>query len=614
MPPQEQKQPEEKKPSKWGIRISNILKSWLKRIGFDRAIQNITGETLKYELYEGQSITDIQTVREELKQRGDLLNLMENHSQAVVRIENFWDQFDKFIASFEDIYAQSMIYIDSTTAKWEYPQYETPRDISNDPLVDVEIKGGVYYYPVPPIRKVRYPIVGMKREWVVNISPFGYRNAGAYIERYQEIIEEICNNFEATTVANERDPNLKKNISSRVGIIKKVYQEMISHVMLAYCGSEESVTTALTSNPQIERRYRGFVKTAGEISANIEGGYSRMDALRVTFSANNIMYYNTHNIINPILYGEREKNAEVIDRLDNPTYNWQLRGDEIEVGLDKYGVGLDKYGVGLDKYGYPLEVDEQGYVMIDKRGGDGNPTPRNTWRKVPNKFIKKVDLIEMANYLANMHDTYRDDLRDGRFHPGTATIMDYVEANNRSIWDLWRLKDENEIPRGWVDRNTGERKYITEFPINLTRAIDGITTFPYKVKATDKNPAFDFRYLGANREQVDWKHAGRKYYYEVPDGTMSSKNMEPHISSRGISMYIIEKVTRQIGQWNQVMSILNEVGTRGGFDYGTRPWDMWGKEMPSSIFEWRNILDRINKPIPVEMTEEQFVEKYKITH
>ena len=79
-------------------------------------------------------------------------------------------------------------------------------------------------------------------------------------------------------------------------------------------------------------------------------------------------------------------------------------------------------------------------------------------------------------------------------------------------------------------------------------------------------------------------------------------------------MYIIEKVTRQIGQWNQVMSILNEVGTRGGFDYGTRPWDMWGKEMPSSIFEWRNILDRINKPIPVEMTEEQFAEKYKITH
>ena len=82
-------------------------------------------------------------------------------------------------------------------------------------------------------------------------------------------------------------------------------------------------------------------------------------------------------------------------------------------------------------------------------------------------------------------------------------------------------------------------------------------------------------------------------------------------------MYIIDKLTREILPWNEVMEELNEIGggadpPRGGFDYGVRPWDMWGQKMPASIFEWKSMLKEINEVIKPKNTPKGYADVYKI--
>ena len=125
----------------------------------------------------------------------------------------------------------------------------------------------------------------------------------------------------------------------------------------------------------------------------------------------------------PVLYGEGAESAVVKDGLSDPKHGWVTKENEL--------------GHGLDEYGYPLEVDEDGIVMIDK-----HLEAKGLQRRVPSQFIKNLDLLETVNYINAFHDTYRDDLRDGRYHPFTITIMDYVQANNKSIWNLWDIKNE----------------------------------------------------------------------------------------------------------------------------------------------------------------------------
>ena len=67
-------------------------------------------------------------------------------------------------------------------------------------------------------------------------------------------------------------------------------------------------------------------------------------------------------------------------------------------------------------------------------------------------------------------------------------------------------------------------------------------------------------------------------------------------------------------KFDQAIAVLNEIGTKGGFDYGTRPWDMfWGKSMIQNIYDWRSIIDEVNKPLKPEHTAEEYKEMYDIS-
>ena len=582
----EPQQPEKQGPSKWGRRIMNIVKTALRK-SIGKPLKKTTAYEPQYELYEGQDLLEIQPVKR-LKEK-NLLNIMQSRSSAVATIEANWDFFNERREEVENIYANSMIYLDSTTSGWEYNLYKDGLKNRQFGMVDIVIRGKKYQYPVPPRVKVRYPIPGMKREWVVTIGPFGYNNVGVYGERYKELIDKICEDVKDEALKNAKTDEERKSINGRIEFINGIYKAVIPETLSKY---KES----------IESSYYNFVKAASESSLKIEGYYDKFSQKRELFKSDNVKFYNTFKILQPVIYGTGAESAVVkamlIDEKDNTDYE-KIYGPNVKI--HKWNTKENELGPGLDEYGYPLEVDEDGTVMIDKY-----PEAKGPKRKIPaaQLFIKDVDLLEMVNYLAVRHDTYRDDLRDGRFHAKTITIMDYVQANNKSTWNLWGTKDEDEIVGQSI------------FDIKLNNPMWGVDTAKIKVKSTDKNPAFNLEILKNGAQGIPpWKYVGRKHYYETPDESfaIANENPEQHITSRGVSMYIIEKITREMRKFDETIKVLNEIGQKGGFDYGTRPWDMWGKSMIQNIYDWRSILDRVNKPLEVKYTEKGYQEMYDLS-
>lgn len=561
-----QQQPEKKGPSKLGQRISNVITTVLKSIGVGKAVKEVVREELQYKLYEGQDLLEIQPVKR-LKEK-NLLGIVESRSNAVSTVEANWDYFEDRRKEIENLYADSMIYIDPITSDWEYKLYQEGFD-APDEMVDTTTRGKRYKYNVPQLVKIRYPIAGMKKEWIVKVSPFGYNKRSLYTGSYVELVKQICNEAKENALRTAKTEAERNAIDSRIQMISGVYEDVIIEVITKYAD-------------KIEAPYYNFVKAASESSLKIQGKYT--DLLAKKFRRQDVVYYNTYKVVEPALYGKKSESGIIKDRLSDPRYGWVVKENEL--------------GPGLDEFGYPLEVDEDGIVMIDK-----HPEATGTRRRVPSQFIKDLDLLETVNYINSFHDTYRDDLRDGRYHPFSTSIIEYVQSNNKSLWDLWSIRAEDQI------------QSQSEFEINLNNesAAGAGAKIKVNVKPSDKNPAFDLKFLGGGTEGVPpWRHAGRKYYYDTPEGTMVGKNTESHISSRGVSMYIIEKLTREMQMFDEAIAVLNEIGTKGGLDYGTRPWDLWGKKMIENVYDWRSVIDRVNTPLKPEHTAEEYEKMYDI--
>ncbi len=549
-------QPEQKPPSPWIQRIKNVITTGLRNIGVGRAVRHATREELQYELVGGQEFPPIRRLKEK-----NLIEIMKDRSGAVFRVENNWDFFEGLRSEVEDIYASSMMYIDVETGRYEFGIYQNGVGggaSEKDEFEEIPIRDKRYNYPLPPKVKIRYPILGMKRDWTVTISPFGYNVRQGYISKYIDLIKQICEDAQINTLSSAKTEDEKNAIINRINHIRTVYSEKITSLLNEYC-------------TLIEDNYFGFIKGATDESFRIEGKYS--DLYNKRLRKQDFLYYNNFDVIQPILYGKGAESAMIKDKLSDPRHGWITKENELAPGLDQYG--------------YALEVDEDGIVMIDK-----HPDSIGPQRRVLSQFIKKLDLLETVNYMNAHHDTYRDDLRDGRYHPKSITVMDYIQANNKSIWNLWDTRKEEDIisqSKFDVKKNTslGEGEIM---PINIT--------------PTDKNPAFDISFIkGILTEIPSWKHAGRKYYYDVPDGTMSSKNNEVHISSRGVSMYIIEKITRESRKFEDTVNVLNQLSGDVGFDIGTRPWELWGKTMIQRPYSWREIIDQINKVLESKISQ-----------
>lgn len=265
----------------------------------------------------------------------------------------------------------------------------------------------------------------------------------------------------------------------------------------------------------------------------------------------------------------------------------------------------------------------------------GNPT--RPIRKVNDPdLIGYIDLLDMSTLIFGIWDSLRDDIRDGRYHRHSKSVGDYV-IESMGGYDKKRMAPYFEaagvkvpfteikikysairrygvyVGRGGVDPTSAfhlhDVDYINATPFDfentkshpdrvpededaVTRSYkmrlpDGVTKQdendpakpPYnfisgKRKPTKYDPAFDRRAKG-----MDFVFWGNMYYWRWAGYINEwSENPYPHISTRGIALYLKHLAESDVYYFQEAQRILE--GHR--YDYGTRGQGMFPWNNPSS--------------------------------
>lgn len=283
--------------------------------------------------------------------------------------------------------------------------------------------------------------------------------------------------------------------------------------------------------------------------------------------------------------------------------------------------GLE-YQPGWDENGMPLEVEDRGLsgnefsskgkakVLVDmykidlyngkkERGkneeaeGIGKTIPKLNGvfhiREIDEKIYKKctayMSLSLMKEYIEIEWDNFRDDIRDGRYHTNSMTAYDYtsfIMGKHMPFADA-----ESKIDRGEIDNETLSK--IRKYTMKITE--DGTKYWDFQDirKASNLNPAFDRRALKSELYK-NWKFPGRIFYYtySMPgniDSDILPKKYDPHVTTRGLSMYIIHKVLSQTMYLDEARRVLNYIreNKTKGFDYGPRNYTQSWERDPTNI-------------------------------
>ena len=375
----------------------------------------------------------------------------------------------------------------------------------------------------------------------------------------------------------------------------------------------------------------------------------------------NVRFFHTYKIIAPVIRNPQydPNNTQCLQTLPNgrpnPQYNPNARVCKpLLYFKDEYSTFKrpDEVEAGKDENGYPLEVYEdtngQWKILMDRwwseiasnewqkklttedqfifegitYKGKGNKGGRDIWqakvvngigavppyniRAVPNSaFVKDLDILEMATYIYNEFDSYRDDLRDGRYHLWSKTTTDYVMAaegistkDYRTFGTLpysrgltsfvpkapiplsyYPMSDYvSASPNTFLSVPNDERLVTRDFHMkcNVTLPNDDQTPgLPDNIlagerKPTALNPAFDRRAMtsksdvGQDRFFIHW---GRMYYYEDTIGINKwSENPFPQVSTRGIAKWMIYRILMDLPWEQAVKAAKND----DGYDYGIR--------------------------------------------
>lgn len=322
--------------------------------------------------------------------------------------------------------------------------------------------------------------------------------------------------------------------------------------------------------------------------------------------------------------------------------------------------------IGLDENGYPLEVGDgetlfegqklpKNLILADvylQDVPDSSPRKRDVGSElgkggyntkmvtshgrgytariaeVPEEFIDFCDLMSHSTWAYVHYDSYRDDLRDARYHD-CITIMDRLMTELKTPYHKHvhfeeKMKKTGELDVEGKEKEEGTGEYTskerhqkwtfgateywknsdlkqTKVQIKLNKLREGhdqwrLPTDPEYIKSiispSHLNPAFDIR-----AKDVWNKHLGRVYYYDVQDDCEVSPL--PTITTRGSALFILHRVIEESKYWggNQgagytgVLEILERIGTTktNGFDIGAnmgRPpkYPGWGKRLPMNPF------------------------------
>lgn len=266
--------------------------------------------------------------------------------------------------------------------------------------------------------------------------------------------------------------------------------------------------------------------------------------------------------------------------------------------------------------------DEQEEIITDEQGNVKrvfkvtNSGSRVIRKMTDRRFHGRVDLLDAGIYIYCDWDQVRDDLRDGRYHSHCKSVADYViEATGGFSerlgapypkgFGIWKSKGLFVSRKGIIPTN----------PINISISVndlqDPITKLakntlimakpkdfknvPSDEKAVTQNyvmrmpdgslkkgvgspskynPAFDRRAM--NLPYIHW---GRMYYYEWGTGVNRwSENPFPHISTRGIALYIAHLAASAAYNYQEAEQSLEG----HPFDYGVRGQGKFGNVNPLS--------------------------------
>lgn len=491
--------------------------------------------------------------RKKLRDAIDLLNL---RIKELINVETQYGLVEKTLGpQIEDIYKEIGFYTDSNIIDKErkFLNKGTAMEGSTDPEMPpidkkketIYIDGKDHDFLLPPERDLKFP-----DGYIEKVSYFGYNQKKTWQDRYAKFIEKVCQDKVDKINSSKYTPEQKSNMVDFVNkIVKKSYLTVLPQLFAGLPG--EGVEGIPENISAKEKLMESFLYKSKE---HFE---KKLKSLRAEIYKNmtdKVRYKHTYKVVD-------------LDKIRDKKRLWEADGDSELEKKRKREVWEEEKKKWVDENGMPLEVAITGYtfkpgygkaprgckegeVLLDIFEG------KTIVRSVPKAYIKDLPLIEVVNYVHCEWDEYRDTLRDGRYHPDSLTVMDYIMAANPAIGDEWktRLKPLSIGP--------GYRKY-------RMKLADG-RVITHQREASNLNPAFDLRAFKREGGRY-WQYVGKKKYYEHADDACTDEQHDPHISTRGLSMFIIETICRQGKNIDEIHEELVKVGEKtGGFDYGPR--------------------------------------------
>ncbi|MBI2647197.1 hypothetical protein HYW99_01860 [Candidatus Woesearchaeota archaeon] len=401
--------------------------------------------------------------------------------------------------------------------------------------------------------------------WRYKLAFFGYQNP-SYWQALKADIDDICRQIEEASLAVENDQGIRNNI---IGNIEN-YREMLKSFL-----------------DLLAEEIREFEE--GEHYSNTGSGtgivnlYTRMKTLKTNVYNMRIddkqtHYTHTYKIVKP----------EIVDNNGNTiTFahahpNWQVRGKEVAPGLDENGWPLE---VGDGETRFDGRTPAIGEILLDYFEN------MTSIRKVKQEFITECSLLDVVTWIYVSYDAFRDDLRDGRYHTGSMSIMEYLMSRLKPL-DMETLSEK--------DYRAG-RHPVARIKLNKLSNYTGEPLRPnidpnyvdWTITPTHLNPAFDLRVKHKH------KHIGRKFYYAVQGDINEFAESHPNwskaptITTRGAALYILHRVIEQTKYWGGgqdpnkigVIEVLRAIGElTSGYDIGANLSIRWGKPLTKNPF------------------------------
>ncbi len=446
------------------------------------------------------------------------------------------------------------------------------------------------------------------------IGYFGFMNDNPWKTRYNEIIGSVINEAKQELIKKYDKIIIETNLST----IESQFNEILG-LIFGFLNDREN-------------QIFGHCKEIGNQSDTLENMRNTIIAGRPD-SVVNVRFRRSFKVINPELimqardyrrmkelenkygfeYDERdnrknEENTNKIKRIrgslmrerkvtDEEKFNelrrllelWGIYHNKIK-WKDIGGKGEGEEVPGLDMNGWPLEVADENYEYNGRRIREGAVLidifeDRGKKRRVDKKWIEDMDLLLVANIIHNEWDAVRDDVRDGRYHLNSLTVIDYLMAKGAKFdYEKGEFEWERASEEQLEDENFRER-FRKYFMLYWKGGAD--TRANYEAhrgvrRPTNLIPTFDKKFLKkSGKVEEKWVHLGRKYYYDpadrITDLTAEEKEREdirsaigPTISSRGISMYLIMDVLFRTKTYAEARRKLVEMAEGQWFDYGPR--------------------------------------------